>query len=241
MGPVIGVTLALASVTTLLLLILATPLAWWLARPGHWIKEAVAALAALPIVLPPTVLGFYLLIALGPASPLMTLLHPFGVRTLAFTFQGLVIGSMIYSLPFAVQPLREAFQAIGARPVEVATTLRASPLDAFFNVELPLARRGFFTAAILVFAHTIGEFGVVLMIGGAIPGRTEVLSIKIYELVEESQFPAAHHIATALLAFAFVVVLAVLLVGRGLGRDGRPINRSSRRMPGPRSKGAGGV
>ena len=218
MGQVIGVTLALASVTTLLLLTLATPLAWWLARPGSWLKEIIAALAALPVVLPPTVLGFYLLIALGPASPLMALLHPFGVRTLAFTFQGLVIGSMIYSLPFAVQPLRQAFQAVGARPREVAATLRAAPLDAFFSVELPLARRGFFTAAILVFAHTIGEFGVVLMIGGAIPGRTEVLSIKIYELVEASQFGDAHRIAAALLAFAFIVVLATLLIGRGLGR-----------------------
>ena len=218
MGQVVWLTGALAAITTVLLLALATPLAWWLARPGSWLKEVVAAIAALPIVLPPTVLGFYLLIALGPASPLMALLHPFGVRTLAFTFEGLVIGSMIYSLPFAVQPLRNAFEAIGERPLEVAATLRASPLDAFFSVEAPLALRGFVTAAILVFAHTVGEFGVVLMIGGAIPGRTEVLSIKIYELVEASQYAGAHQLALGMLAFAFIVVLATLLIGRGWAR-----------------------
>jgi len=217
-GQVVWLTGALAAITTVLLLALATPLAWWLARPGSWLKEVVAAIAALPIVLPPTVLGFYLLIALGPASPLMALLHPFGVRTLAFTFEGLVIGSMIYSLPFAVQPLRNAFEAIGERPLEVAATLRASPLDAFFSVEAPLALRGFVTAAILVFAHTVGEFGVVLMIGGAIPGRTEVLSIKIYELVEASQYAGAHQLALGMLAFAFIVVLATLLIGRGWAR-----------------------
>jgi molybdate transport system permease protein len=215
---VVWLTGELAAVTTALLLVLATPLAWWLARPGTWLKEIIAAVAALPIVLPPTVLGFYLLIALGPASPVMALLHPFGVRTLDFTFTGLVIGSMIYSLPFAVQPLRSAFEAVGERPLEVAATLRASPLDAFLSVEAPLARRGFVTAAILVFAHTIGEFGVVLMIGGAIPGRTELLSIKIWELVEASQYADAHRLALAMLAFAFVVVLSTLLIGRGWGR-----------------------
>ena len=218
MGLVVWTTTALALTTTLLLLALATPLAWWLARPGGWLKEVATALTAMPIVLPPTVLGFYLLIALGPASPLMALLHPFGVRTLAFTFTGLVIGSMIYSLPFAVQPLREAFQALGPRPLEVAATLRAGPLDAFLSVQAPLARRGFLTAAILVFAHTIGEFGVVLMIGGAIPGRTEVVSIKIWELVEASDYAPAHKLAAALLAFAFVVVLATQLIHRRLGR-----------------------
>ena len=217
-GQVVWLTGALASITTVLLLLLATPLAWWLSRPGSWLKETIAAVAALPIVLPPTVLGFYLLIALGPASPLMAVLHPFGVRTLAFTFTGLVIGSMIYSLPFAVQPLRSAFEAVGERPLEVAATLRASPLDAFFSVEAPLARRGFFTAAILVFAHTVGEFGVVLMIGGAIPGKTEVLSIRIFEFVEASQYADAHRLALAMLGFAFVVVLATLLIGRGWGR-----------------------
>ncbi len=175
-------------------------------------------MAALPIVLPPTVLGFYLLIALGPKSPLMTLLHPFGVRTLAFTFTGLVIGSMIYSLPFAVQPLRNAFEAMGARPMEAAATLRASPWDAFCSVALPQARRGFMAAAILVFAHTVGEFGVVLMIGGSIPGRTQVLSIRIYELVESLQYGQAHLLAGGLLAFAFAVMLSMLLIERRIGR-----------------------
>ena len=214
----IGVTVALAGVTTILLLVLATPLAWWLARSRAWFREPVAAVAALPIVLPPTVLGFYLLIALGPKSPLMALLHPFGVRTLAFTFTGLVIGSMIYSLPFAVQPLRNAFEAIGARPMEAAATLRASPWDAFFSVAVPQARRGFLAAAILVFAHTVGEFGVVLMIGGSIPGRTQVLSIRIYELVESLQYGQAHILAGALLIFAFAVMLAMLLIERRVGR-----------------------
>ncbi len=218
MGDLIRVTVALATVTTLLLLVLATPLAWWLARTRAWFREPVAAVAALPIVLPPTVLGFYLLIALGPKSPLMTLLHPFGVRTLAFTFTGLVIGSMIYSLPFAVQPLRNAFEAMGARPMEAAATLRASPWDAFCSVALPQARRGFMAAAILVFAHTVGEFGVVLMIGGSIPGRTQVLSIRIYELVESLQYGQAHLLAGGLLAFAFAVMLSMLLIERRIGR-----------------------
>jgi molybdate transport system permease protein len=214
----VWLTAKLATVTTAILIVAAAPLAWWLSRKGSWVKEVVAALAAMPIVLPPTVLGFYLLIALGPQSPLMAPLHPFGVRTLAFTFWGLVIGSTIYSLPFAVQPLRAAFEAIGPRPLEMAASLRAAPLDAFFTVELPLARRGFITAAILVFAHTVGEFGVVLMIGGAIPRETEVLSIKIYEFVEASQYAQAHLIAAGMLVFAFAVVLTMLLVGRGLDR-----------------------
>jgi molybdate transport system permease protein len=214
----VWLTVKLAAATTAILLLLATPLAWWLSRKGSWLKEAVAAIAAMPIVLPPTVLGFYLLIALGPQSPLMAPLHALGIRTLAFTFWGLVIGSVIYSLPFAVQPLRTAFEAIGDRPLEAAATLRASPLDAFMTVEAPLARRGFLTAAILVFAHTVGEFGVVLMIGGAIPGQTEVLSIKIYEFVEASQYAEAHQLAGGMLIFAFLVVLATLLIGRGLER-----------------------
>ena len=218
MGDAVWLTAKLATTTTAILIALATPLAWWLSRGGSWLKEAVAALAAMPIVLPPTVLGFYLLVALGPQSPLMAPLHAFGIRTLAFTFEGLVIGSVIYSLPFAVQPLRAAFEAIGRRPLEVAASLRASPFDAFLTVELPLARRGFLTAAILVFAHTVGEFGVVLMIGGAIPRETEVLSIKIYEFVEASQYAGAHLIAAGMLLFAFAVVLAMLLVGRGLDR-----------------------
>lgn len=220
MGAVILTTAELAGLTTVLLLTLATPLAWWLARSRSWLKEPIAAIASLPLVLPPTVLGFYLLIALGPQSPLMALLHPFGVRTLAFTFTGLVIGSMIYSLPFAVQPLRNAFEMIGERPLEAAATLRASPFDAFVSVALPLARRGFVAAAILVFAHTVGEFGVVLMIGGSIPGRTQVLSTRIYELVESLQFDQAHVLAGGMLGFAFLVMLAMLLVERRIGRLG---------------------
>jgi molybdate transport system permease protein len=174
----------------------------------------VAAVTTLPIILPPSVLGFYLLIAIAPQSPLMAPLHAFGIRTLAFTFQGLVIGSMVYSLPFAVQPLRNAFEAMGPRPMEAAATLRASPLDAFFTVALPLARRGFLTAAILVFAHTIGEFGVVLMIGGGIPGKTEVISVRIYQLVESLQYGEAHRLAAGVVVFSFAALLALLLVDR---------------------------
>lgn len=218
MAEVILTTLRLAGLTTVLLLALATPLAWWLARNRAWWKEIVSAAVTLPIILPPSVLGFYLLIALAPQSPLMTPLHAFGVRTLAFTFEGLVIGSMIYSLPFAVQPIRNAFEAMGARPMEVAATLRARPIDAFFTVALPLARRGFLTAAILVFAHTIGEFGVVLMIGGAIPGRTEVVSVRIYQLVESLQYGEAHRLAAGVVVFSFAVLLAMLLLDRGAGR-----------------------
>ena len=218
LGVVIATTVELAAVTTLLLLLLATPLAWWLARSRRWWKEIAGALSALPLVLPPTVIGFYVLIALGPASPLMSLLHPFGVRTLAFTFTGLVIGSLFYSLPFAVQPLRTAFEAVGERPLEIAATLGAGPLDRFLTVALPLSRRGFVSAAILVFGHTVGEFGVVLMIGGSVPGRTEVLSTRIYSLVESLQFGAAHRIAGGLVAFAFAALLALLLVERRMVR-----------------------
>lgn len=221
MGQVVWTTVELAGLTTLILLALAAPLGWWLAREGpfgrSWLKEAVAALVSLPIVLPPTVLGFYLLIALGPQSPLMALLHPFGVRTLAFTFSGLVIGSVIYSLPFAVQPVRAAFEAAGPRAMEVAATLRAPPLDAFFTVALPMARRGFVTAAVLVFAHTVGEFGVVLMIGGGVPGKTEVVSIRIFQLVEALQFGEAHRLAAALVLFAFLVLFALLMLDRRAG------------------------
>jgi molybdate transport system permease protein len=218
LGEVVLTTLRLAGLTTVLLLILATPLAWWLSRRRAWWKEVVAAVTTLPIILPPSVLGFYLLIAIAPQSPLMSLLHPFGIRTLAFTFEGLVIGSMVYSLPFAVQPIRNAFEAMGERPLEVAATLRASPLDAFLTVGLPQARRGFLTAAILVFAHTIGEFGVVLMIGGAIPGKTEVISVRIYQLVESLQYGDAHRLAAGVAAFSFAALLAMLLVDRGWDR-----------------------
>jgi molybdate transport system permease protein len=221
MGQVVLTTVELAGLTTLILLIVAAPLAWWLAQGREWWKEAVAALVSLPVILPPTVLGFYMLIALGPNSPLMALLHPFGVRTLAFTFTGLVIGSVFYSLPFAVQPIRNAFEAIGDRPLEVAATLRARPIDSFFTVALPAARRGFVSAAALVFAHTVGEFGVVLMIGGGIPGKTEVVSIRMYQLVEALQFGEAHRLAAALLAFAFLVLFGLLLLDRRAGARAR--------------------
>lgn len=218
---VIWTTVRLAVVTTVLLLLVATPLAWWLARQRAWWKEIIAAIAALPIVLPPTVLGFYLLILLAPASPLMALIHPLGVRSLAFTFTGLVIGSMVYSLPFAVQPIRNAFEAMGDRPMEAAATLRAAPLDAFLTVALPQARRGLLTAAVLVFAHTVGEFGVVLMIGGSVPGETEVISTRIYQQVESLQFDQAHRLSAGLLVFAFAVLLAMLLIERRTSRPAR--------------------
>ena len=214
----VWLTVQLAAVTTLSLMVIATPIAWWLSRGRSLFKDVVAAIAALPIVLPPTVLGFYLLIALAPNSPLMALLQPFGVRTLAFSFTGLVIGSIIYSLPFAVQPIRNAFEAVGKRPLEVAAVLGASPWDRFFTVALPLARRGFVTAALLVFAHTVGEFGVVLMIGGAIPGKTQVISIRIYEMVEQLDYTSAHRLAGGLMIFAFVVLLALLMIDRSQGR-----------------------
>ena len=214
MADVIWTTVKLASFTTLLLLVLATPLAWWLARQKVWWKEIIAAVVALPIVLPPTVLGFYLLLLLAPSSPLMELLQPFGVQSLAFTFPGLLIGSMVYSLPFAVQPIRNGFEAMGDRPMEVAATLRATPLNAFLTVAVPQARRGFLTAAVLVFAHTVGEFGVVLMIGGGIPGQTEVISVKLYQLVESLQFGEAHRLAAGLLVFSFVVLLTMFLTER---------------------------
>ncbi|MEY4250075.1 MAG: hypothetical protein RJA87_1708 [Pseudomonadota bacterium] len=214
MADVIWTTVRLASFTTLLLLVLATPLAWWLARQKVWWKEIIATVVALPIVLPPTVLGFYLLLLLAPSSPLMDLLQPFGIQSLAFTFPGLLIGSMVYSLPFAVQPIRNGFESMGDRPMEVAATLRATPLNAFFTVAIPQARRGFLTAAVLVFAHTVGEFGVVLMIGGGIPGQTEVISVKLYQLVESLQFAEAHRLAAGLLVFSFVVLLIMFLTER---------------------------
>jgi molybdate transport system permease protein len=217
----IRVTVALACVTTLCLLVIATPIAWWLSRGSGFVRDIATALVALPIVLPPTVLGFYLLVALGPQSPLMVLLHPFGVKTLDFSFPGLVIGSVVYSLPFAVQPIRNAFEAIGERPFEVAATLRASPWDRFWSIGLPLARKGFLTAAVLVFAHTVGEFGVVLMIGGAVPGKTEVVSVRIYDLVEQLDWPGAHQLAGGLLVFAFVVLLSLLVIDRKWSKAGR--------------------
>ncbi|MEH0196118.1 molybdate ABC transporter permease subunit [Caulobacter sp. CCNWLY153] len=208
----VWLTLKLATVTTVLLLLLATPLAWWLARGRSPLKPFVGALVALPIVLPPTVLGFYLLIALGPESPLMAALKPFGIRTLAFTFEGLVIGSLVYSLPFAVQPLRNAFLAIGDEPLEVAATLGAGKADIFTRVALPLALPGYAVAALLAFAHTIGEFGVVMMLGGGIPGETQVLSIEIYRLVESLEWDKAHQLSALLLSFGFLAALTLLLL-----------------------------
>jgi molybdate transport system permease protein len=218
MAAIVWLTLKLAGLTTLLLLLVSTPLAWWLARGRARWKEAVGALVGLPVILPPTVLGFYLLIALGPNSPLMAPLQALGVRTLAFTFEGLVIGSMVYSLPFAVQPLRNAFMAIGDDSLESAATLGASAWAAFWRVALPLAAPGYFVAAILTFAHTIGEFGVVLMLGGGIPGETEVLSIEIYRLVEALEWGQAHLIAALMVGFGFLVILSLLLVERRYGR-----------------------
>lgn len=210
MTEVLWLTGRLAGITTILLLALATPLSWWLARGRSALRAPVTALVALPIVLPPTVLGFYLLIALGPKSPLMALFQPFGVRTLAFTFEGLVIGSLIYSLPFAVQPLRNAFLAIGDEPLEAAATLGASPWQRFWRVALPLSIPGYVAAAILVFAHTVGEFGVVMMLGGNIPGVTAVLSTEIYRLVEGLEWGQAHRLSLLLLAFAFLVLFTLL-------------------------------
>jgi len=212
LGRIILLTLQLATITTLVLLVMATPLAWWLARSSSRWKEFVAAVISLPIVLPPTVLGFYLLVALGPQGPGGALASLWGGRTLAFTFEGLVIGSIIYSLPFVVQPVRNAFTAMGDRPLEAAATLRASPWRAFWTVALPMASPGLLTGAILGFAHTIGEFGVVLMIGGNIPGRTRVLSTAIFDYVENSQWREANILAGGMVVFAFAVVLAMIFL-----------------------------
>lgn len=208
----IGLTLQLATLTTVILLIIGTPIAWWLARSNAWWKEAIGTLVALPLVLPPTVLGFYLLLALGPDGPGGWLAGLWGARTLAFTFEGLVIGSVIYSLPFVVQPIRNAFEAIGERPLEAAATLRASPWRTFVTIALPLARPGFLTGAVLGFAHTIGEFGVVLMIGGNIPGETKVLSVAIYDFVETLRWQEANLIALGMVIFAFGVILTTTLI-----------------------------
>ncbi|MGF6273192.1 molybdate transport system permease protein [Massilia sp. UYP11] len=205
----IWLTLRLATVVTLLLLVLGTPLAWWLARTHSRLRHAVGAVVALPLVLPPTVIGFYLLLAMGPDGPLGRLTTALGLGTLSFTFSGLVIGSVFYSLPFVVQPLQNAFEAVGTRPLEVAATLRASPWDTFWSVVVPLARPGFVTGAILGFAHTIGEFGVVLMIGGNIPDKTRVVSTQIYDHVEAMEYAQAHWLAGGMLVFSFVVLLVL--------------------------------
>jgi molybdate transport system permease protein len=208
------VTLKLATLTTLILLLIGTPLAWWLARTRWRFRFVIEAIIALPLVLPPTVLGFYLLIALGPDGPVGRLMQAFGGAPLAFTFTGLVIGSVFYSMPFVIQPLQNAFTAIGREPMEVAATLRASPLDRFFSIAVPLARPGFLTAAVLGFAHTLGEFGVVLMIGGNIPGKTQVVSIAIYDHVESLEYAQAHWLSGFLLLLSFLLLVAIYAFNR---------------------------
>jgi len=202
-------TLQLACTVTVLLLALGTPLAWWLARTRSRLRHAVGAVVALPLVLPPTVLGFYLLIALGPNGWLGQLTQSLGLGLLPFTFAGLVLASSVYSLPFVVQPLQNAFEAIGERPLEAAATLRAGPWDRFWSVAVPLARPGFLSAAVLGFAHTVGEFGIVLMIGGNIPGKTRTLAVQIYDHVEALEYAQAHWLAGGMVAFSFLVLLAL--------------------------------
>lgn len=205
----IWLTVRLAGLVTLILLLVGTPIAWWLARtPSRW-KGPIGAVVALPLVLPPSVLGFYLLLAMGPSGPVGQLTQALNMAPLPFTFGGLVIASVFYSLPFMVQPLQTAFEAVGDRPMEVAATLRASPLDAFFTVAVPLAAPGFVTASILTFAHTVGEFGVVLMIGGNLPGITRVASVQIYDHVEALEYVQAHRLSAVMLGFSFVVLLAL--------------------------------
>ena len=205
----IRLTLELAGITTVLLLVLCTPIAWWLAHtPSRW-RGPVGAVVALPLVLPPTVIGFYLLVLMGPSGPVGRLTESLGWGRLPFTFWGLVVGSIVNSLPFAVQPLQRAFESMGRRPLEVAAALGAGPLDRFFTVALPLARPGFITAAVLSFAHTVGEFGVVLMLGGNIPGKTRVVSVQIYDHVEAMEYAQAHWLAGGMVAFAFVVLMAL--------------------------------
>jgi len=208
------VTLKLASVSTIILLLIGTPIAWWLSQTRFKFKVIFEAIIALPLVLPPTVLGFYLLITLGSNGPVGKLLESLGGSSIAFTFSGLVVGSVIYSIPFVVQPLQNSFSGIGSRPLEVAATLGASPLDRFFTVAVPLARSGFMTATVLGFAHTVGEFGVVLMIGGNIPGETGVLSIAIYDHVEAMEYGQAHWLSGGLLILSFIMLLFVYLFNR---------------------------
>ncbi len=216
--PPVLLTIELATITTLLTLVIATPLAWWLARSQAWWKEIIAAVVSLPIVLPPTVLGFYLLIVLGPDGPGGMVASLWGARTLAFTFTGLVIASILASLPFVVQPIRNAFAAIGDRPLEVAATLRASPTRAFWTVALPLASPGLLSGSVLGFAHTVGEFGVVLMIGGNIPGRTRVMSTAIFDFVETMQWREANILAGGMVVFAFAVILSMILIEKRVSR-----------------------
>jgi molybdate transport system permease protein len=205
----IWLTLRLATLVTALLLLIGTPIAWWLSRTRSWLKGPIGALVALPLVLPPTVIGFYLLVAMGPHGFVGQLTQSLGLGLLPFTFWGLVVASVFYSMPFVVQPIQNAFEAIGERPLEVAATLRAGPWDRFFTVALPLAKPGFITATILGFAHTVGEFGVVLMIGGSIPDKTRVVSVQIYDHVEALEYAQAHGLAGLMLVFSFLVLLGL--------------------------------
>ena len=205
----IGLTLQLATATTIVLLLIATPLAWWLSQTDSSLRAPIGALVTLPLVLPPTVLGFYILLLLGPEGLMGEITQALGLGLLSFSFSGLLIGSVIFSLPFAVQPIQYAFEAIGRRPMEVAATLRARPIDAFFSVALPLARPGLLTATVLTFAHTVGEFGVVLMIGGNIPGETRVVSTQIYGHVEAMEYRQAHGLAAGMVLFSFVVLITL--------------------------------
>lgn len=212
--PPVRLTIELAAITAVLLLLIGTPLAWWLAHTRSRLRPAVEAVTALPLVLPPTVLGFYLLVLLGPAAPIGRIWVELTGTTLTFSFTGLVVASLVYSLPFTVQPLQGAFETVGRSPLEAAATLRASPFDAFLTVASPLALRGYVTAAVLTFAHTVGEFGVVLMVGGNIPGATKVISIAIYENVETLNYATAHILAGGMLAFSFIVLLLVYILNR---------------------------
>ena len=214
----IGLTLQLATMTTLCLLVLATPLAWWLSQTTSVWRSPISALVTLPLLLPPSVLGFYLLVVMGPQGPLGQFTQAMGWGVWSFTFTGLLLGSVLFSLPFAVQPIQHAFEALGARPMEVAATLRASPLDAFVHVALPLAKPGLLTAAILSFAHTVGEFGVVLMIGGNIPGQTRVVSTQIYGHVEAMEYAQAHWLAGGMVVFSFAVLLLLALFKKNHAR-----------------------
>jgi len=220
----IALTLKVSALTTAILLLLGTPLAWWLARSRSWVKRPVAALVAMPLVLPPSVLGFYLLVAMGPHGPLGQWTQALGLGLLPFTFAGLVVGSVLYSLPFMVQPIHNAFVAMGTQPLEVAATLRASPVDTFFSVVLPQCKPGLVTGAIMTFAHTVGEFGVVLMVGGNIPGVTRVVSVQIYDHVEAAEYGDAHRLAAVMLIFAFAVLLALSTYNQRhtMGERGQP-------------------
>ncbi len=215
----IWLTIKLSAVVTLILLAIGTPVAWWLAQSSSRWKVPIGAIVALPLVLPPSVLGFYLLLAMGPNGPVGRLTESLGLGLLPFTFWGLVVASVFYSLPFMVQPLQNAFESIGKRPLEVAATLRASPIDAFFTVAVPMALPGFVTASVMTFAHTVGEFGVVLMIGGNLAGQTRVASVQIYDYVEAMQYAQAHSLSAVMLIFSFVVLLALYLWRPNMKRE----------------------